>query len=47
MVADLSDFITVLQRGRVLAEGTYDEVASDPEVREAYMGTGSGGTARG
>ena len=47
VVADLSDVITVLQRGRVLAEGTYDEVASDPEVREAYMGTGSGGTARG
>ena len=47
VVADLSDVITVLQRGRVLAEGSYDEVASDPEVREAYMGTGSGGTARG
>jgi branched-chain amino acid transport system ATP-binding protein len=44
VVADLSDVITVLQRGRVLAEGSYDEVASDPEVREAYMGTGSGGT---
>ena len=47
VVADLSDVITVLQRGRVLAEGSYDEVASDPEVREAYMGTGSGGTACG
>jgi branched-chain amino acid transport system ATP-binding protein len=40
VVADLSDVITVLQRGRVLAEGSYDEVSSDPEVREAYMGTG-------
>jgi len=40
VVADLSDVITVLQRGRVLAEGTYDEVSSNPEVREAYMGTG-------
>jgi branched-chain amino acid transport system ATP-binding protein len=40
VVADLSDVITVLQRGRVLAEGSYDEVSSNPEVREAYMGTG-------
>ena len=47
VVADLSDVITVLQRGRVLAEGSYDEVASDPEVREAYMGTGRGGAAHG
>jgi branched-chain amino acid transport system ATP-binding protein len=40
VVADLSDVITVLQRGRVLAEGSYDEVSINPEVREAYMGTG-------
>ncbi|MEX0923239.1 MAG: ABC transporter ATP-binding protein [Rhodovibrionaceae bacterium] len=40
VVADLSDKITVLQRGSVLAEGTYDEVSNNPEVREAYMGTG-------
>jgi branched-chain amino acid transport system ATP-binding protein len=40
VVADLSDVITVLQRGRVLAEGSYDDVSNDPEVREAYMGTG-------
>jgi branched-chain amino acid transport system ATP-binding protein len=40
VVADLSDVITVMQRGRILAEGTYDEVSADPEVREAYMGTG-------
>jgi branched-chain amino acid transport system ATP-binding protein len=40
VVADLSDVITVLQRGRILAEGSYDEVSSNPEVREAYMGTG-------
>jgi branched-chain amino acid transport system ATP-binding protein len=38
VVADLSDRITVLQRGEVLADGTYDEVAKDPRVREAYMG---------
>jgi branched-chain amino acid transport system ATP-binding protein len=40
VVADLSDVITVLQRGRILAEGSYDEVSVNPEVREAYMGTG-------
>jgi branched-chain amino acid transport system ATP-binding protein len=40
VVADLSDTITVLQRGRILAEGPYQEVSSNPEVREAYMGTG-------
>ena len=42
VVADLSDVITVLQHGRILAEGSYDEVSNDPEVREAYMGTGHG-----
>jgi branched-chain amino acid transport system ATP-binding protein len=40
VVADLSDVITVLQRGRILAEGSYQDVSSNPEVREAYMGTG-------
>ncbi|HLT02963.1 MAG TPA: ABC transporter ATP-binding protein [Geminicoccaceae bacterium] len=40
VVADLCDVITVLQRGRILAEGSYAEVSDNPEVREAYMGTG-------
>ncbi len=39
VVADLSDRITVLARGEVLAEGDYHAVAADPRVREAYMGT--------
>ncbi len=42
VVADLSDTITVLQRGEILAEGTYAEVSSNPEVVDAYMGTGHG-----
>jgi branched-chain amino acid transport system ATP-binding protein len=42
VVASLSNTITVLTRGRVLAEGSYDTVAADPQVREAYMGTGDG-----
>jgi branched-chain amino acid transport system ATP-binding protein len=40
VVSDLSDKITVLTRGRVLAEGDYDTVSNNAEVREAYMGTG-------
>ncbi len=40
VVADLSDRITVLTRGRVLAEGDYDTVAANPDVREAYLGVG-------
>lgn len=38
VVADLCDTITVLQRGSVLAEGSYAEVSSNPQVIEAYMG---------
>ena len=40
VVADLSDTITVLTRGQVLAEGPYDVVSKNPQVREAYMGSG-------
>ncbi|MTW16355.1 ATP-binding cassette domain-containing protein [Rhodoplanes serenus] len=42
VVADLSDRITVLARGEILAEGSYAEVSSNPAVVEAYMGTGHG-----
>lgn len=38
VVAELSDTITVLARGAVLAEGTYAEVSENPAVREAYIG---------
>jgi branched-chain amino acid transport system ATP-binding protein len=41
VVADISDRITVLTRGRVLAEGDYKTVSANLEVREAYMGTGA------
>ncbi len=40
VVADLSDTITVLARGEVLAEGSYATVSKNPQVIEAYMGTG-------
>src|SRR5229473_1602005 len=38
VVADLSDTITVLARGSVLAEGSYAEVSRNPAVLEAYIG---------
>lgn len=40
VVANICDRITVLTRGRILAEGDYATVSANPEVREAYMGTG-------
>jgi branched-chain amino acid transport system ATP-binding protein len=42
VVANLSDRITVLARGEILAEGSYDEVSKDPNVIQAYMGSGHG-----
>lgn len=38
VVQKLSDVVTVLCRGEVLAEGAYDAVAEDPRVLEAYIG---------
>ena len=48
VVAQLSDTITVLARGEILAEGPYAQVSRDPRVVEAYMGTGghNGGDAQ-
>ena len=40
VVENLSSRITVLTGGRVLAEGNYEAVSNNPEVREAYMGVG-------
>src|SRR3954468_8814644 len=40
VVADLSDIITVLTRGQVLAEGNYTELSKDERVKEAYLGAG-------
>lgn len=41
VVANLSDRITVLQRGKVLVEGSYAEVRSDQRVIDAYLGGGA------
>ena len=39
VVAGICDKISVLQRGAMLAEGSYAEVSKNPQVMEAYMGT--------
>jgi branched-chain amino acid transport system ATP-binding protein len=42
VVAGICDKISVLQRGALLAEGTYEEVSRNAQVMEAYMGTTAG-----
>ncbi len=39
VVSGLSDRITVLTRGQVLAEGSYASVSANPEVMRAYLGS--------
>jgi branched-chain amino acid transport system ATP-binding protein len=38
VVGSLADRVTVLQAGKVLAEGSYDEVRTDDRVVTAYLG---------
>jgi branched-chain amino acid transport system ATP-binding protein len=40
VVENLCHRITVLTRGRVLAEGDYETIARNEDVREAYLGVG-------
>ncbi|HUA08908.1 MAG TPA: ABC transporter ATP-binding protein [Candidatus Acidoferrales bacterium] len=40
VVEHLCSRVSVLERGRLLTEGTYDEVRADPRVVEAYLGGG-------
>jgi len=39
VVSAIADRITVMQRGAILAEGTYSEMSANPQVIEAYMGS--------
>jgi branched-chain amino acid transport system ATP-binding protein len=39
VISSIADRITVLQRGAIIADGPYAEVARNPLVIEAYMGT--------
>jgi branched-chain amino acid transport system ATP-binding protein len=47
VVSSIADTISVLQRGRVIATGTYAEVSKNPQVVEAYMGTSGGALSGG
>jgi len=38
LVMDLCDTVTVLSRGKVISQGTPEQVRADPEVLEAYLG---------
>ncbi|MCC7327379.1 MAG: ABC transporter ATP-binding protein [Burkholderiales bacterium] len=42
VVSKLSDHITVLARGEILAQGDYAAVSKNPDVVQAYMGAGHG-----
>jgi branched-chain amino acid transport system ATP-binding protein len=39
VVSSIADTISVLQRGQVIAEGSYEVVSKNPEVLQAYMGS--------
>ena len=41
VVMKTADFITVLNFGEVLANGSPDEIRNNPHVQEAYLGTSS------
>jgi branched-chain amino acid transport system ATP-binding protein len=39
VIANIATTISVLQRGEVIAEGSYEQVSKNTQVMEAYMGT--------
>lgn len=44
-VRDIAETISVMHQGRLLAEGTLEDISADEEVREAYLGSGGIGHA--
>jgi branched-chain amino acid transport system ATP-binding protein len=40
VVAGISDRVVALDHGIKIAEGSFESVATDPRVVEAYLGTG-------
>ena len=39
MIMDISDHISVFDRGKLIVEGSPSEIRSDPTVRQIYLGT--------
>ena len=39
VVFEVADVITVMNQGRILCQGRPDDIANDPRVQEAYLGT--------
>jgi len=42
MVHDVSDWVIVMAEGRIIAEGTPDDISKNPAVIDAYLGTRQG-----
>ncbi len=42
MVHDISDWVVVMAQGQVIAEGTPDQISSNPAVIDAYLGSHQG-----
>ncbi len=42
MVNDISDWVIVMAEGRIIAEGTPDDIGENPAVIDAYLGTRQG-----
>ena len=40
VVMEVADYVTVLNFGEILAEGTPDEIRANDAVQAAYLGTG-------
>jgi branched-chain amino acid transport system ATP-binding protein len=38
MVRDISDWVVVMAQGKIVAEGTPDDVMANPAVIDAYLG---------
>ena len=38
VVAELADRVIVMQQGRIIADGAYEQVRRDPAVIAAYLG---------
>jgi branched-chain amino acid transport system ATP-binding protein len=38
MVSEISDYVLVMAQGQLIAEGSFEQIATDPEVIDAYLG---------